>query len=99
SLILLSAPPCIYVHSLSLRDALPIWAYGVDFCLQCGSLVPVVAPEAGLALLPAGALALPARPLPAVHIYVASKARWDRIADDWPQVDEMPPDERMAEVF
>ena len=77
----------------------PPRAYGVDFCLQCGSLVPIVAPEAGLALLPAGALALPARPLPAVHIYVASKARWDRIADDWPQFDEMPPDERMAEFF
>src|SRR5690606_6701213 len=35
----------------------PPRAYGTDFCLQCGSLLPSVSPEAGLVLVPAGALA------------------------------------------
>ena len=77
----------------------PPRAYGADFCVRCGSLLPMVSPEAGLALVPAGALPLPAKPLPAVHIFVGSKADWDVIADGWPQFDEMPPDDRMAEFF
>ena len=77
----------------------PPRAYGTDFCLHCGSLLPTVSPESGLVFVPVGALALPARPLSAVHIYVGSKAEWDVIADDWPQFDEMPPEERMSELF
>ena len=77
----------------------PPRAYGTDFCLHCGSLLPSVSPEAGLAFLPAGALDLPEKPLPAVHLHVGSKAQWEVIADDWPQFDEAPPDECAAELF
>lgn len=77
----------------------PPRAYGTGFCLRCGSLLPTVSLEAGLAFVPAGALALPEKPLPAVHVYVGSKAPWDVIADGWPQFDEMPPEEHIAELF
>ena len=73
--------------------------YQVDFCTQCGSLVPSVAPDLGLALLPAGAFDTPLPPLPMVHIYVASKAPWFEISDGWPQFAELPPPERFAEFF
>ena len=69
----------------------PPRSYEVDFCTQCGSLVPTVIPEMSLALLPAGALDTALPPLPIVHIHTASKAPWYEITDRWPQFDEMPP--------
>ena len=37
--------------------------------------------------------------LPAVHIHVASKARWQEIDDAATQFDEMPPPDRFGEFF
>jgi hypothetical protein len=58
-----------------------------------------VSPEAGLVFVQTGALALPQRPLPAVHLYVGSKAEWDVIADGWPQFEELPPEEQIVELL
>jgi hypothetical protein len=73
--------------------------YGTDFCGDCGSLVPSAAPHAPSAMLPAGAIDTALSPLPAVHLYVASKAPWYDIVDDWPQFGELPPPERLTEFF
>jgi hypothetical protein len=70
-----------------------------EFCSDCGSPVPTVAPESPTALLPAGAIDTPLSPLPAVHLYVGSKAAWCEIADAWPQFTELPPPERFPEFF
>jgi hypothetical protein len=73
--------------------------YETDFCVRCGSLTPTVLPHFELALIPAGSIDTPLAPLPAVHINVASKARWDEIGDAATQFDEMPPPERFGELF
>jgi len=74
-------------------------SYEVEFCTQCGSLVPSVVPEMGFALLPVGAIDAQLPPVPMVHIYVGSKAPWYEIADRWPQFNDMPPRERFNEFF
>ena len=80
------------------RYALPVSReHTTDFCGECGSPVPSVGAEA--ALLPAGAIDSPLRRLPAVHLYVGSKAPWFDITDSWPQFEEMPAPERLTEVF
>jgi hypothetical protein len=73
--------------------------YAADFCEGCGSLVPSAAPGSASAMLPAGAIDTALPPLPAVHLYVASKAPWHDIVDGWPQFQELPPPEQLTEVF
>jgi hypothetical protein len=77
----------------------PPRTYETDFCVRCGSLTPTVSPDVGLALVPAGSIDTLVGPLPGVHIYVASKARWHEITDSAPQFAEMPPPDRYAEFF
>lgn len=72
--------------------------YRTDFCADCGSPVPIAAGSEA-AMLPAGAIDTPLTPLPAVHLYVGSKAPWYEIADSWPQFAELPPPERLTEVL
>jgi hypothetical protein len=80
------------------RYALPApRQYTTDFCAECGSLVPSVA--AGSAMLPAGAIDTQLEPLPAVHLYVGSKAAWYEITGNGPQFAELPPPERFAELI
>jgi hypothetical protein len=61
--------------------------------------VPTVWPGSPQVLLPAGSLDTARAALPAVHIYVGSKAPWDEITDAWPQFAELPPRERFTEFF
>jgi hypothetical protein len=75
----------------------PPSTYRTDFCADCGSPVPIAAGSE--AAMPAGAIDTPLPPLPAVHLYVGSKAPWYDIADAWPQFEELPPPERLTEVF
>jgi hypothetical protein len=72
--------------------------YATDFCADCGSLAPS-APEGAKAVrVPAGAIDTALGPLPAVHLYVASKAAWHEIADAWPQFAELPPPGTFTEL-
>jgi hypothetical protein len=79
--------------------------YGADFCADCGSPVPSI--TATIAMLPAGAVDDPWKSpkggtelsVPAVHLYVGSKAPWVTITDSWPQFDELPPPERFRDLF
>jgi hypothetical protein len=73
--------------------------YGTDFCVDCGSIVPTAAPGSPTAMLPAGAIDTPLPRLPAVHLYVGSKAPWYDIVDAWPQFAELPPPDRFKEFF
>jgi hypothetical protein len=77
----------------------PPRTYETGFCGGCGSLVPTVAADFGIALLPAGAIDAPPGAAQAVHIYVGSKAAWAEITDSAPQFDEMPPPDRFGEFF
>ena len=73
--------------------------YTTDFCGDCGSPMPSAAPSGTTVMLPAGAIDTPLPLLPAVHLYVGSKAPWYEIADAWPQFAELPPPERLTEFF
>jgi hypothetical protein len=73
--------------------------YSSDFCADCGSPVPSVAADRTRVWLPAGAIDTELAPLPAVHLYVGSKAPWYAITDAWPQFDELPPPERFKDLF
>ena len=53
----------------------------------------------GIVILPAGSVDTQLERLPAAHIYVGSKARWETICDDWPQFNELPPPEQIGDYF
>ena len=71
--------------------------YAADFCAVCASPVPLVMAGSPLAMLPAGAIDTALAKLPAVHLYVGSKAAWCEIGDADPQFAELPPPERFTE--
>jgi hypothetical protein len=73
--------------------------YAADFCAACGGPAPLVMAGSPLAMLPAGAIDTPLPALPAVHLYVDSKAPWCNIGDADPQFAELPPPERFDELF
>ena len=66
--------------------------------MDCGSAVPSVTADPTV-MLPAGAIDSELPALPAVHLYVESKAPWYAITDSGPQFAELPPPERFKEIF
>ncbi len=67
------------------------WA--TAFCPTCGSPAPTLHENGKAYLIPAGILE-DGEPLRvARHIFVGSRASWDRIADDAPQFEQWPPEE------
>ena len=61
-------------------------------CRSCGSVAPMLLPEAGLAIAPAGNLDGDLGLRPQAHMFVASKAGWHAITDSLPQHAGMPPE-------
>lgn len=57
------------------------------FCRTCGSPMPRIAPDRGIAVIPAGGLDDDPGIRPASHIFVADKAPWVEIVDDLPRYD------------
>jgi hypothetical protein len=65
--------------------------FGTAFCRRCGSEVPRLSLERGVAVVPAGSLDQDPGVRPALHIYVSSMAPWFEITDDLPRHAELPP--------
>lgn len=61
-------------------------------CRRCGSVTPMLLPEAGLAIAPAGNLEGDLGLKPQAHMFVGSKAAWYTITDSVPQHAAMPPE-------
>ncbi|MEP7242629.1 MAG: GFA family protein [Gammaproteobacteria bacterium] len=61
-------------------------------CRVCGSVLPMMLPEHGLAICPAGPLEGDLGIKPQAHMFVASKAPWYTITDSVPQHAEYPPE-------
>ena len=61
------------------------------FCSRCGSVVPARSAGDRHCFVPLGNLDDDPGGRPQAHIFVASKASWDEIADELPQFDEFPP--------
>lgn len=66
------------------------------FCRNCGSHMPVVQPH--IVSVPAGTLDDDPQTTPDSHIFVGSKAPWDRLTDDLPQFAGMS-EELMQRLF
>jgi hypothetical protein len=64
--------------------------YTQVFCRTCGSPMPRVDRERGLAIVPMGSLDDDPGVRPQRHIFAASRAPWYEIADDLPQDAEYP---------
>jgi hypothetical protein len=65
--------------------------FGAAFCRRCGSAMPRVSLERNVAVVPAGSLDTDPGMRVQAHIFVDSKADWDRITDQVPQFAGMPP--------
>ena len=61
------------------------------FCRTCGSVVPTVLPEVGVAFVPAGNLEGDPGRRPEFHMFASSGAPWFPITDALPQSDSFPP--------
>ena len=75
------------------------YANVLGFCANCGSFMPSGLESPAAMQIPAGAIDSPLPPLPAVHLYVGSKAPWYEITDSWPQFEELPPPEQVTGAF
>jgi hypothetical protein len=64
--------------------------FATAFCRRCGSAVPRVSLERNVAVVPAGSLDTDPGIRAQAHIFVESKAAWDRITDQIPQFAGMP---------
>jgi len=66
--------------------------FAVAFCGRCGSAVPRISAERGVAVVPAGSLDSDPGMRAQAHIHVTSRAAWERIgADGIPRFDALPP--------
>jgi hypothetical protein len=61
------------------------------FCRICGSSLFTAKPLSGRAHIRMGTLDGTPEIRPTLHTFVGSKAAWDRIADDLPQFESVPP--------
>jgi hypothetical protein len=61
-----------------------------SFCADCGSALPSTQMDGSLLVVPAGSLDSPLETRPDAHIFVASRASWDRHLEDVTQLDELP---------
>ena len=63
-----------------------------SYCRHCGSVAPMVMPDAGLAVAPAGNLEGDLGIEPQLHVFVGSKAPFYTITDSLPQHEANPPE-------
>lgn len=67
---------------------LPSTRHAKSFCKTCGSALPRQDP--GSLVVPAGSLESPVPIRPDAHIFVASRADWDRELETVPMIDRLP---------
>jgi hypothetical protein len=65
--------------------------FSTAFCSVCGSLMPRVAPDMSMAVIPAGTLDSDPGIRPEARIFVGSRAAWSCDASDIPTHDTYPP--------
>jgi hypothetical protein len=70
---------------------LPATRHARSFCSHCGSALPNVQLNGQLLVVPAGSLNSEVAIKPTAHIFVASRASWDRELEKTPMIDRLPP--------
>jgi len=69
---------------------LPSTRHSRGFCGTCGSALPITQMDGKLLVVPAGSLNSEVPIRPDAHIFVASRASWDRLLELVPMVDRLP---------
>jgi len=69
---------------------LPETRHQKSFCSDCGSALPRVEMDGALLVVPAGSLDTPLPNKPDAHIFVASRANWDRHLEEIRSFDTFP---------
>lgn len=69
---------------------LPSTRHGRSFCLECGSALPSTQMDGELVVVPAGSLDTEVSLRPTAHIFVSSRASWDRALEEVPSVERFP---------
>lgn len=65
--------------------------FATVFCRECGSLLPRIAPDNSIAVIPAGTLDEDPGIRPERRIFQGSRADWSCPGDDVPAFDQYPP--------
>lgn len=73
--------------------------YRSDFCDQCGSTVPHLMENGEQYWIPAGLIEEANDSSVVAHLFVNSKASWDKIGDNGTQFEEMPDMETLNKVL
>ena len=69
---------------------LPGTRHSKSFCSTCGSALPKVQRNGQLLVVPAGSLNTEVHIKPDAHIFVSSRANWDRALEQVPAIDRLP---------
>lgn len=69
---------------------LPGTRHAKSFCITCGSALPRLHAGSTSLIVPAGSLETPVTLRPDAHIFVASRADWDRELETLPHIDRFP---------
>jgi hypothetical protein len=69
---------------------LPSTRHAKSFCRTCGSALPRSATDDSALVVPAGSLETPVTMRPDAHIFVSSRADWDRELEAVPTFDRLP---------
>jgi hypothetical protein len=72
------------------RFDLPGTRHSKSFCSTCGSALPKVQLNGQLLVVPAGSLNTEVHIRPDAHIFVSSRANWDRALEQVPAIDKLP---------
>ncbi|QFT56217.1 GFA family protein [Microbulbifer sp. THAF38] len=74
---------------------LPSTRHVKSFCSQCGSALPYADKETGLVAVPAGSLNSPITIKPTGHIFMGSKADWDKDLSKAPKFGSFPQEDNV----
>lgn len=69
---------------------LPSTRHSRSFCLECGSALPGTQMDGTLVVVPAGSLDTEVSLRPTAHIFVSSRASWDRALEDVSSAERFP---------
>jgi hypothetical protein len=69
---------------------LPSTRHAKSFCKTCGSALPRLPTDGSALVVPAGSLESPVTMRPNAHIFVASRADWDRELETVPMIERLP---------
>lgn len=69
---------------------LPGTRHTKSFCNNCGAALPSVQDEGKLLVVPAGSLDVPIEIKPTAHLFMASKANWEKKSSNIQEFDRFP---------